>query len=310
MSSQNNQNTQLTIANNYDAKKQIFFSDPVSGEIPDSKPKIEFKRIYISTRNQDGTTGELIIPTCKDLYSFGISENKSQETGKITGYTLPICLYNRNGPTEEQKQWVEKFDEIINVIIDHIVENREEIDMFDLTRSDLTKVKGGVNPLYWKREKVINEKTKKAELKIVPGTGPTLYSKLIFSKKHDKFLSQFFDKDDNHIDPFEMMGKHCRVQGAIKFESIFIGSKISIQVKLHEAVVEMVQQGNRRLLSRPAMKSQVLSISNSDNSNPNNLINEADDSDSDCGSIADDSDKEEPKKVVKKTVRKVVKKTK
>jgi len=56
------QNTQLTDVATYDVKN-IVFSDPVSGEIPDSKPKIEFKRINISTLNPDGTEGELILPT-------------------------------------------------------------------------------------------------------------------------------------------------------------------------------------------------------------------------------------------------------
>ena len=84
-------NTQLTPAEGYLPKKRMIFSEPVLGEIPDSKPKIEFKRINIFTRNEDGTEGELIIPT-ERLYSFGISENTSQETGKITGYTFPLCL--------------------------------------------------------------------------------------------------------------------------------------------------------------------------------------------------------------------------
>ncbi len=56
------ENTQITSAIGYDVKN-IIFSEPVSGSIPDSKPKIEFKRINISTKNADGTTGELILPT-------------------------------------------------------------------------------------------------------------------------------------------------------------------------------------------------------------------------------------------------------
>ena len=40
-------------------------------------------------------------------------------------------------------------------------------------------------------------------------------------------------------------------EGAIKIESIFIGNKISLQVKLYEAVVRRLDQGMRKLLSRP-----------------------------------------------------------
>lgn len=59
----NNENTQLTPAEGYDPKKQMVFSAPEKGSVPDSKPKIEFYRINISSRNEDGSVGELIIPT-------------------------------------------------------------------------------------------------------------------------------------------------------------------------------------------------------------------------------------------------------
>ena len=96
-----NDNTQITPIQGYDTKRMVF-SEPISGTIPDSKPKIEFKRINISTKNEDGSTGELILPTTR-LFSFGVSENTSQETGKVNGYTFPLCLWNKDCPTEEEK---------------------------------------------------------------------------------------------------------------------------------------------------------------------------------------------------------------
>jgi hypothetical protein len=240
-----NNNTQITPIKGYDTNK-IMFSEPILGSIPDSKPKIEFKRINISTKNDDGSVGELIIPTSR-LFSFGVSENTSQETGKINGYTFPLCLWNKDGHSEEEKEWTDLFDKIVDKCIDHLVENKEEIDMFDLTRSDLTKSKGGLNPLYWKKEKRINDKGK-TEMINVPNSGPTIYTKLIFSKKNDKFLSQFFDVNDEQINALDLMGKYCYTKAAIKIESIFIGSKISLQVKLYEAVVEPITNGMKRLL--------------------------------------------------------------
>ena len=196
--------------------------------------------------NDDGSFGELIIPTSR-LFSFGVSENTSQETGKINGYTFPLCLWNKDGHSDEEKEWTDLFDKIVDKCIDHLVENKEEIDMFDLTRSDLTKSKGGLNPLYWKKEKHTNDKGK-TELRNVPNSGPTIYTKLIVSKKNDKFLSQFFDTNDEPINALDLMGKYCYTKAAIKIESIFIGSKISLQVKLYEAVVEPITNGMKRLL--------------------------------------------------------------
>lgn len=282
------ENTQLTPAENYNPKERMIFSEPISGDIPDSKPKIEFKRINISTRNEDGSEGELIIPT-ERLYSFGVSENTSQETGKVTGYTFPICLWSRDGATREEKIWTDTFNAIVECCIDHLVENREEIERFDLERSDLNKSKGGLNPLYWKKEKVKDEKSGKTVLRVVSGRGPTLYAKLIYSKKNDKFLTQFFDLQDEPMEARALMGKHCYASSAVKIESIFIGARISLQVKLYEAVVEPTKLGMKRLLARPKSKSKVLAAKNERKSAGGVMSYDDDDEnngdDSDTGSL-------------------------
>jgi len=309
-------NTQLTPAKGYNTTRMVF-SEPIAGSIPNSTPKIEFKRINISTKNEDGTMGELIIPT-ERLFSFGVSENTSQETGKVNGYTFPLCLWGRDGATEAETAWTDTFENIVEKCIEHLVDNREEIDMFELTRSDLTKSKGGLNPLYWKKEKFTNEKGKTV-LRRVPGTGPTLYTKLIFSKKSGKFLSQFFDQNDEPLDAMDLMGKYCYSQAAIKIESIFIGSRISLQIKLYESVVEPAAIGMKRLLGRPKARSKVLEHKAGSSATP---MDDDDDEEDDSGSIggSDDEDEAPPpvkakakaktsakKKVVRK-VRKVVRK--
>ena len=297
----NTQNTQLTSPAGYDTSRMIF-SEPVSGAIPNSTPKIEFKRINISTRNEDGTVGELILPT-ERLFSFGVSENTSQETGKVNGYTFPLCLWNRDGATQMEKAWTDTFNKIVDSCITHLVDNREEVDMFELTRADLTKSKGGLNPLYWKKEKATNDKGKTV-LRRVPNTGPTLYTKLIFSKKSNKFLSQFFDLNDEPLNAMDLMGKYCYTQAAIKIESIFIGSRISLQVKLYEAVVEPTSTGMKRLLGRPKAHSKVLEHRANTSAPP--LA--GDDDDDDDGSIQDSSDEEETPAAKKAPAKKVVRK--
>jgi len=311
-----NENTKLTPSLGYDPKTRMIFSEPVHGDIPDSKPKIEFRRINISTKNEDGTVGELIIPTAR-LYSFGVSENTSQETGKVTGYTFPLCMWNRDGASKEEKSWTDTFEKIVENCVDYLVDNKEEIDRFELERSDLTKSKGGLNPLYWKKEKWKDEKTGKTSLRVVPGKGPTLYAKLIFSKKNDKFLTQFFDINDNPVEARSLMGKHCYASGAIKFESIFIGARISLQIKLYEAVVEPIKMGMPRLMARPKAKSMVLTA-NAERKTAASVMTEENDSDSDTGSLVDSNEEKtedhqqvdpSPKKKVVRKIKKVIKKT-
>jgi len=297
----NTNDTQLINITNFDTSK-IVFSDPIAGSVPGDGPAIKFQRINLSVRNSDGSIGELIIPTSR-LFSFGVSENKSQETGKVNGWTFPLCLWDKDGATKAQKEWTDTFDAIVETCISHILNTKEELDKYDLEKSDLKKF----NPLYWKKEKkMVNGKS---VLAVVDGTGPTLYTKLIYSKKNEKFVTKMYDQDDNLCDPLEMMGKYCYTNAAVKIESIFIGTKISLQVKLYEATVEPAQSGMKRLLmARPATDSKVTS---SIVSPMNTLTVDADDVDDDSdgeGSIDMESTASTPITKKKVVVRRVFKK--
>jgi hypothetical protein len=237
-------NTQLTSATGYNTSNMIF-SEPQFGSIPDSKPAITFKRINIQTRNPDGTVGDLVLETEK-VFSFGICENINMETGKVNGYVLPLCLYNKDCPTSPEKEFVSTFNNIVDTIKEHLIKVRESIEQDDLDERDLKKL----NPLYFKKEKG----------KILEKSGPTLYAKLIMSKKLNKIMSMFYDPDtDVEYDPLELIGKFGYAKAAIKFESIFIGNKISLQIKIHECEYEITQRGMKRLLSsRPISKPEVV----------------------------------------------------
>lgn len=292
-------NTQLTSASGYDTKRMIF-SDPQGGTIPDSKPAICYKRITIQTRNPDGTVGDLILPTSQ-LFSFGVSENTNPETGKVNGYVMPLCLWNRDGPSKEEKEWSTTFDCIIEACKEHLIAHREEIEQYDLAMSDLKKF----NPLYWKREKG----------QIVEGTGPTLYAKLIVSKKQDKVVTMFYDYNGDPLDPKSaLLGKYCYAKAAVKIESIFIGNKISMQVKLYECECKLMDTGMKRLMKRPEGQKRVLTSTTSRPLDDGGDGGDGGDADekvpSDDDASVKDSDDESPappKPAPKKTVRRVKK---
>lgn len=314
-------NNQLIEVSNYDVNS-IIFSEPIRGAVPNSP--VEYKRINISTRNEDGSVGDLILPTTK-LFSFGVSENKDSKTQEVNGWTLPLCLWNRDGPTQEQRDWTTTFDNIVEHCITHLVDNPNNIEeLFEVQPSDFKKTKGGLNPLYWQREPA-TENGKKV-MRIVPGTGPTLYPKLIYSKKNEKFVSQFFDASDNPLHPLDLIGKYCYVNAAIKIESIFIGARICLQVKVYEAVVELAQSGMKRLLARPTVvKSKLLnegvaslvpptvssaqvSFSATQPDDTGSLNGDDDDGDSKpSATISTNPPPETEKQVVRKVVKKVVK---
>lgn len=228
-----NENTQLSTASSYNVNN-IVFSKPQIGNIPNSIPPINFKRINISTVNPDGTVGELIFSTGR-LFSFGVSENINLETGKNNGYVMSLCLWNKDGPTDEEKAFTDIFNLIVEKCKDHLIENREQIQHYELERNDLKKL----DPLYWKKDKG----------KKIDGVGPVLYAKLIQSKKMNKIISIIHDEKNNLVDPLTLIGKYCYAKAAIKIESIFVGNKISLQIKLYEAEIKLLDTGMKRLLS-------------------------------------------------------------
>jgi hypothetical protein len=232
--------TELISIDNFDVEN-IVFSTPTEQKIPDSK--ISSKRIFLSARNPDGTIGELCMST-DEVYSFGVNLNLDEKNKDlVTGYTMPLCLFNKNGPTENEKQFVNTFNRIVEKCKDHIIENKDALDQYSLERSELKKI---CNSLYYKRDP-------KNKAKIMEGTGPTLYAKLIFNKKKNQITSTFFNSQNGQvINPMDLVDKHCYAKAVIKFESIFIGNKISLQIKLYDCGIKMIDSGRKRLLTRPA----------------------------------------------------------
>lgn len=229
--------TQLTEFKDYNVSRLIF-SNPEVGNIPGSASKLTFKRIRIATKNLDGTIGDLVLATPPDLMCYGLQEQTDPATGVINGYQFPLVLWNRNNPTEEEKEFTTVLHKICDACKEHLVQTRDTIEKYDLELNDLKKF----NPLYYKMEKG----------KLVEGKGPMLYIKTLTSKKDGtiKVHTIFTDADTNDIiAPMDLMGKRCYVRGAIKIESIFIGTKISLQLKLFEAQVKVIDRAFKSLLN-------------------------------------------------------------
>lgn len=269
-------NTQLTNASGYNVNN-MKFTKPKDGSIPNST--VAFKRIAIGTRNPDGSLGELVIPTPR-VYSYGLSPSTNMQTGKVDGYTLSLCLHNRDGPTAEEKEWVETFDRIVDHIKKYLLDNRDSFGKYELESSDLKKL----SPLYYKKDKG----------KIVEGAGPVLYAKVMQNKKNETISTPFSNEKGIDIDPMTLMNKPCYATAAIKIESIFIGAKISLQVKVYEAEVKMIDNAPRRLLRRPvASDDVVMDVSSSSSASVSSSSNRDDDEDEDDNHSVKASDDEE-----------------
>ena len=308
MSNKQNQQTKLSTASGFNTNN-IIFSTPLLGSIPNSVPAITFKRILLSVTNPDGTVGELIMRT-ERLFSYGVSQNCDPKTQEVIGYSIPIVLHDRDAPTQAQLEFTTVFNNIVEKTKDHILIPAVKREIDPRGKIEERRDLKDLNPLY----------QKKVDGVPVSGSSPMLYTKLIHNKKSNKITSMFYDEEGTSLNPLDLVGKNCFITAAIKFESIFIGGngKISFQVKLYEAEVELLQTGMRRLLptSRPTLSESKVTTTTS-TSNP--LQSQSmDDSESD-GSVSDEEENNgggvAETKVstgapigVKKMVKKVVKK--
>ncbi|CAH3195541.1 unnamed protein product, partial [Porites evermanni] len=189
--------------------------------------KIKYKRIPIEVSYPNGKKGSLIIETPL-LFSFGVNEKKNQETNKLVGYSIPICLWaNDSEPNPKEKAFFETINNITSICQQHL-ENEYGADLASSLSS----------PFYYKQIEYTDKKGKK-KTKIDPSVAPVLYTKLIYSEKSKKILSLFKTKGKDSVNPFKYLDQHCHVCMALIIEGIFISKTVtSLQIKVHECYVK------------------------------------------------------------------------
>jgi hypothetical protein len=269
-------NTQLTSVNGFKISNLLF------GKVRDGGNGTA--RLPIGIKNADGSAGELILET-PDLYSFGLSENMKFGTKEADGsYSVVLCLQDKSAPTDEQTKWVDTFNSIVENIKKHLVDNRVSIKKYDLELSDLRKF----NPIFIKKDKITGQ--------VAPDASPMLYVKVIQDKKTGRIDTPFETRDGKEVDPMTLLGKHCNIRAAIKIESVHIGNRISLQVKLYGAEVQVKDTGIKRLLRRPVANDNVVMDSNPDEEDNKDVVDE-----DDKGSVkgSDDEEEDEEKEEVK-----------
>ena len=81
--------------------QSIIFNEAKEYKVKDSK--IKYSRIPIETVDPDGKKGGLVIET-PFLFSFGVNEKKDQNTNKLVGYSIPVCLWEKDGSPNLQDE--------------------------------------------------------------------------------------------------------------------------------------------------------------------------------------------------------------
>ena len=209
-------------------QENTIFNEAKEYKVKDSK--IKYKRIPIEVKYSNGKKGPLVIAT-PFLFSFGVNEKRNQETNKLVGYSIPVCLWARDSqPNEQEKAFFECIDNLTSLTKKYL-ENEYGEDL-SLSLS---------SPLYYKQEEYIDKKGKK-KTRNDSSAAPVLYAKLIYSDKSKKILSLFRGKGKKDLNPFKYINQYCNVKLALIIEGIFISKTVtSLQIKVHECYIKQLK---------------------------------------------------------------------
>ena len=205
--------------------ENIIFNEAKEFKVKDSK--IKYKRIPIEIKYPNGKKGALVIETPL-LFSFGVSEKKNQETGKLVGYSIPVCLWGKDSePNASEKAFFDSINNLREMCCKHL-ESEYGSDMASSLSS----------PFYYKQEEYTDKKGKKKTRKD-ESAAPVLYAKLIYSEKSKKILSLFNGRGKKALNPLKYIDQYCNVKMALIIEGIFMSKTVtSLQIKVHECYVK------------------------------------------------------------------------
>lgn len=218
-----------------------------------------------------------LVFSSEEVFSFGVSRN-TLDTNNIS-YQISLCLYDRENPKDEEIKWAAKYEELATMCRNH------------LKTSEFKKLKGLIDTmkgLSWKGNEIGD------------ADGPKLYPKVMFNQKKEEFITVFMDETDEIIeDPKTILDKRGRIRVALRFESIFVGSKVALQVRANDVLISKWIE---------AYKPRALIVRKNKASPPSkNAIKVSDKSDDESDLNSSSSEEEEEEEEVKKPVKRVVK---
>ena len=209
-------------------QENIIFNEPKEYKVKDTK--IKYKRIPIEVKYPNNKKGPLVVET-PFLFSFGVNEKKNQETNKLVGYSIPVCLWAKDSePNTKEKAFFDFINNVTTLSQQHL-ENEYGPDLASSMSS----------PFYYKQIEYTDKKGK-GKTKVDDSSAPVLYAKLIYSEKSRKILTLFRGKGGKDLNPFKYINQYCNVKLALIIEGVFISKNVtSLQIKVHECYVKPLE---------------------------------------------------------------------
>ena len=242
--------------------ENIIFNEAKEYKVKDSK--IKYKRIPIEVKYPNGKKGALVVET-PVLFSFGVSEKKNQETNKLVGYSIPVCLWSKDSePNAKEKAFFVTLNNLREICCQHL-----ESEYGPEMASTLSSL------FYYKQVEYTDKKGKK-KTRVDESAAPVLYAKLIYSDKSKKILSLFKTKGNKDLNPFKYVDQYCNVRMALIIEGIFTSKTVtSLQIKVHECQVKPLKPRESLLTSideESESDSDTETVEKSENDNIEDLV--------------------------------------
>jgi hypothetical protein len=232
-------------------ENNMIFEEIKEGSIGSGKQAVKFKRVVIKYRQKDGKIVPLIIGT-PPLFSYGVMENTSLETKKVTGYSL--ALYLPSDKKEEKKEGKEeKADKSKKAevklhpledalhrarkrVVDFMIANAEALELGDFDEAAAKHILPSLI-------NVPKEKTKKHIKRLFPHLmwyGPSDKGPEKMLTKFQKVVSLGMPGEDPKLEPLDpktCIGA-CKAIAGLQIDNLFVGAKVkSIQMKCPQALI-------------------------------------------------------------------------
>jgi hypothetical protein len=244
-----NRNTELLDLTKFTLDNLYFETNEF--EIQQGNKPIKYFKVNIGAKNNGGI-GEFVFNLPHYCHSFGVEEFQNEQ-GKATSHSVGLSLLDKNMSQEEQKEqldMISAFDKFIEKVKEHLFTIKKEIKKPTLDKSDIKTL----NPMHQALDEDGNPKGNAWYF------SPKLLERKIYNKEDPsdiktKIETTFYvdgqeDEKGNpvEISPLEFLGKkHFKFRGAIKVESVYVGSKITLQCKVYDGMVRQVTQERKRL---------------------------------------------------------------
>ena len=161
------------------------------------------------------------------LTSGGLKPNLDPETQELRSYSLPLYLFDTTkGATEPEMAFIKNLKAILKACKSHLKDPR--------IKNELNK---------WNMDPLVDEMTimYQKSVKGVPqlGTAPSIYPKVMskFGGGPEDFVTGFYRFRDSREEEIAPIREMCMVVADLIVESIYVGAKPSIQLKIADVFV-------------------------------------------------------------------------